>query len=74
MRTKYRFYMSLNRDKYMEYYAGQASCIRVRTEEGPTIQFPASVVKPWITHHGIDGYFQIEFDENHKLIEMKKLR
>ncbi len=73
MKTEYRFYMSLSREKYLRYYAGEATTIQVKTVDGIKIQFPASAVQPWITHQGINGYFLIRFDNNYKLIELKKL-
>ncbi len=74
MKSQHRFYINISRENYLKYYAGQASSIQVQSEEGLTLQFPATTVKPWITHQGIQGHFIIIFDENNKLIEMKKVR
>ena len=73
MLSEFRFYMELSSQEYLNYYAGDATSVQVQTEEGLRIQFPASALKPWISHNGICGYFMIKFDENHKLIELKKI-
>jgi len=74
MVNTYRFYMQLSREEYLKYYAGEASCIQVYSEDGTSLQFPASAAKPWITHRGIEGFFIIKFDANHKLISLKKIK
>ncbi len=72
MKNEYRFYMQISREEYLQHYAGEASFIQFRSEDGKRIQFPASAIKPLITHQGINGYFLIKFDKNHKLVELKK--
>jgi len=73
MYSQFRFFIELSNQEYLNYYAGGATSVQVKTEEGLTIQFPASALKPWITHNGIHGFFMIKFDKNHKLIELIKL-
>ncbi len=74
MISQFRFFIQLSDHEYLNYYAGGAINVHVKTEDGLRIQFPASALKPWITHNGIHGYFMIKFDENHKLIELIKLK
>jgi len=73
MKKEYRFHMRISREEYLQYYAGEASFIQFHSDDGKTVQFPASAIKSLITHEGINGYFLIRFDKNHKLIELKKL-
>ncbi len=73
MKNEYRFHMKISQEEYLQYYAGKASFIQFRSEDGKRIQFPASALKPLITHQGVNGYFLIRFDKNHKLIELNKL-
>lgn len=73
MSSQFRFFIELSDQEYLNYYAGDATSVQVKTEDGLIIQFPASALKPWITHNGIYGYFMIKFDKNHKLIELTKL-
>ena len=57
----------------MHYYEGNATSVQTYAENGLLIQFPASALKPWVTHLGIQGYFMIKFDDNNKLISLDKL-
>jgi len=73
MASEYRFFINISSQEYLQYYAGEATTIQVHTVDGVLIQFPASAVKPWVTHQGVNGCFVIKFDKNHKLIELKKI-
>lgn len=67
------FRLDVDREEAMRYYRGEASAVVVRTDSRQTIQFPALHVRRFITQNGIHGRFQIRFDSNHKLIELKRL-
>jgi len=73
MDSEFHFSMNLSRQKYLQYYAGETISIQVQSDDGLMIRFPASALKPWVTHQGVSGKFIIRFDKNHKLIELKKL-
>ena len=73
MASQFRFSMNISRQKYLHYYAGEATSIQVQTEDGLLVQFPASALKPWVTHQGVSGCFMIKFDKNYKLLELQKL-
>ena len=68
-----RFYLSLSSEKYLAYYKGQASSIHVRSIDNKKIRFPANSVRQFLTHEGIHGLFEMQFDENNKLIKIEKI-
>lgn len=73
MTSRLYFSLDISREEYLRYYSGQASVVQVRSHNGLLINFPANAMKPWITHQGVTGNFTIVFDENNKLVELKKL-
>ena len=73
VKSAFRFSLDISRQKYLHYYAGKATSVQVQSVEGKLIRFPASALKSWVTHQGVSGNFIIVFDENHKLVELKKL-
>ncbi|RLA04529.1 MAG: DUF2835 domain-containing protein [Gammaproteobacteria bacterium] len=73
MVSEFQFSLKLSQQKYLQYYAGEKSSVQVRSNEGLLIQFPASALKPWVTHHGVQGHFAIRFDKDNKLTSLKKL-
>ncbi|MBU1192051.1 MAG: DUF2835 domain-containing protein [Gammaproteobacteria bacterium] len=68
-----RFRLSISPEEYLAYYKGQAHDAIARSEDGRRVQFPAKALQAHITHQGIHGLFELRFDANHKLLELKRL-
>ena len=68
-----RFHLKLDAQEYLAYYSGQVKSISVLTEDGRRIEFPAEHLRPFVSHRGIEGYFEIEFDEKFKLHKLKRI-
>jgi len=47
--------------------------IQVTSTDGRTIRFPASKLRPYLTHSGISGEFTMRFDRNNKFVELIKI-
>ncbi|PCI75008.1 MAG: topoisomerase II [SAR86 cluster bacterium] len=63
-----RFRLAIPAEKYLAYYQGNAKDIAVHSEDNRNVRFPASAIRQFLTHDGIFGRFEIQFDENNKLI------
>jgi len=68
-----RFRLGIEAEKYLAYYKGIARDIVVRSEDNINIKFPADAIRKFLTHEGVFGLFEIQFDENNKLIEIIKV-
>ena len=68
MKTRIRFQLQLSHEEFLHYYRGQANAILVRAEDGRRLQIPANRFRPFITHDGLHGRFEIELDEHNKLL------
>lgn len=68
-----RFNLNIPYDDYLAYYQGVAQRISVLAEDGRRIEFPASLAQRHLTRGGIQGRFELEFDHNHKLIELRRV-
>jgi hypothetical protein len=66
-----RFQLAISADEYLAYYQGSIKNIQVRTADNRTIRFPASAVQEFLTHGGIFGTFEIQFDGENKLIGIR---
>lgn len=62
-----RFQLAISTDEYLAYYQGAIKNIQVRTADNRTIRFPASAIQKFLTHDGIFGTFEIQYDEENKL-------
>ncbi len=69
-----RFHLAISAEKYLAYYQGKARSIVVRSEDNRSIKFPANAIRSFLTHSGIFGQFEIQFDENNKLIKIKQIK
>jgi hypothetical protein len=70
---KIRFQLAIPSEKFMSYYQGNAQNVVVTSIENKTIQFPASAIRQFLSHEGIYGLFEIQFDENNKLIDIIRI-
>ena len=70
---KMRFSLNISAEQYRSYYEGAAKFVRVQAEDGRSLKFPAAKLQQFITHEGIQGPFEIVFDEQHKLVSLKRI-
>jgi uncharacterized protein DUF2835 len=68
-----RFHLTIAAEKYLAYYQGKARSIVVCSEDNRSIKFPANAIRSFLTHDGIFGQFEIQFDENNKLIRIQRI-
>ena len=73
MAHKMRFTLAISAEKYQLYYQGSAKFVHVTTEDGRTLQFPASEMQRFVSHGGIQGHFEIEFDDDYRLIRLDRV-
>jgi hypothetical protein len=66
-------YLNLSSTELERYYKGEVDIVYTRATNGLSVKFPASILRPFIVHQGVKGYFEIEFDQNHKFKSIKKL-
>lgn len=69
----YCFSLKINQQDYLRYYQGAASTIQVYTENGQRLRFPASRLRPFLTHTGISGCFQMTVSSDNRFLDLTKL-
>jgi len=70
---KIRFHIHIESDEYLRYYQGLADKVRLVADNGQVVMFPANRLKPFLTHDGITGHFEMQFDQNNKFISIRQL-
>lgn len=70
---KMRFYLDISPQQYLSYYKGAAKFVNVQTDYGRTLKFPASELQKFVTHSGIQGRFEIEFNAQYKLVNLSRV-
>ena len=73
MYKEYIVPLSITAEAYRRLYSGAARCVLARDQEGRKIQFPASSLRPFVTHQGIEGTFVIRVDAQNKLAGIRRM-
>lgn len=73
MTQKVHFSIYLSYDDYLAYYQGAVKRVSVKASDGRRIEFPAGMLQTHLTREGIRGHFELEFDSNHKLVELRRI-
>ncbi|WP_132700509.1 DUF2835 domain-containing protein [Reinekea marinisedimentorum] len=63
----------ISADDYLRHYQGQVSQVSAVARDGRRVQFPSSILQPFVTHEGIQGTFAIRFDKHHKFSGIDKI-
>jgi hypothetical protein len=68
-----KFNLAISSTEYTNYYNGSAQQVMCTSTDGQKIVFPAAKLRPFVTHSGIYGLFEIEFDGSNKFMQMRKI-
>ena len=64
--------LCLDKEKVLSHYRGLASRVVTRSIDGRTVQFPASLLRQFVSEDGVNGFFEIRFDDQNRLISMRR--
>jgi hypothetical protein len=71
--TRYRFSISVSTEDWLSFYEGSIQNIIVRTFHGLRVSIPARNFLPFVTYSGIQGTFEITFNENKRIVQLTKI-
>lgn len=66
--------LTITSDEYLKAYQGAGKIVMAKDAEGRNVRFPASILRPFVTHSGIHGVFLIEFGDAGKFRRISRLR
>ena len=52
---------------------GHANRVMLRSRDGRKVSLPAHHLRPFLTHDGIHGSFELEFDPSGSLLALRRL-
>ena len=58
---------------FQSYYEGRVATIATMSDDGKRLRFPASILRPFVTHEGVVGHFILHTDDKGKLISIDRL-
>lgn len=69
---RFEFHLDISAESFLAYYRGSARQVVVRSTAGPTVQFPALLLRPFVTPTGIQGTFVLTCDDEHRGAVLKR--
>lgn len=64
---KNQFPLGISAQEMQRYYSGQARHVVVTAENGQRLQFSAELLRRFVTQDGVQGWFEIEYDDAGRL-------
>jgi len=68
-----QFQLAIPSDKFLAVYKGQAKTISVIARDGRRIEFMADKVRPFLTHEGVYGIFEMKISAENKFLSIKQI-
>ena len=68
-----RVSLRISAKRFQAYYEGVVDSVVAQAEDGRTVQFPARVLRPFLSHQGIEGVFDITFSDQQKFQSIKRV-
>jgi hypothetical protein len=65
--------IKITAEEYLKSYQAANAVVTTHSRCGRSVQFPANILQPYVSHSGIQGSFQIEFDQSGKFKAVKKI-
>ena len=70
----FEIHLEISPERFLDYYRGTVKEVITNCPDGTTVQFPASLLKQFVTAEGIRGDFILTCDEQFKHAELQRLR
>lgn len=64
--------LNINSEELLKLYRGSARHVAATSLDGQSIRFPAEALKPFVTHHGVQGQFTLIVDGDNKLLDLQR--
>jgi hypothetical protein len=67
------FDLALSAERMLAVYQGRANRILVQSRDGRRVSVPAHHFRPFLTHEGVYGCFELEFNQAGQLLSLRRL-
>jgi hypothetical protein len=71
---RFQFRLDLTAAACEQYYRGQVNQVVARSTDGTSIQFPALLLKPFVSTNGVHGLFTLTCDDDGKNSNLQRLQ
>ncbi|MEM9742257.1 MAG: DUF2835 domain-containing protein [Pseudomonadota bacterium] len=70
---RYRVHLAISASELARYYRGAARQVLAVDVAGRRVSFPAALLRPHVGHGGLQGWFELETDDQHRLRNFRRL-
>ena len=67
-----RFNLHIPADAIRRYYSGEVQFVQVIDDQGRRIRFASRHLRPFLSYQGVHGRFCLRFDQNNRLIDLRR--
>jgi hypothetical protein len=64
--NEFEFDLNISAEAYLDYYRGIANTVIARSSDGRTVEFPASLLRRFVSPEGVRGRFRLTCDDRFK--------
>jgi hypothetical protein len=65
--------LRISAEEFQRLYQGSVKEVNALSIDAKRVRFPAHILRPFVTHHGIVGTFAIHFDEQKRFKSIEKI-
>ena len=65
--------LNIYADEFQRLYEGSAKDVTARSSDGRRVRFPANILRPYVTHNGVQGTFAIHFSADNRFQSIEKI-
>lgn len=69
-----RIVLNIRAEEFLAWYRGTARSVFAKTEQGQTVQFPASALQRYVHPNGIQGEFLLTYDDRNRFVSLDRVK
>jgi hypothetical protein len=69
---RFEIHLSISAESYLDYYRGAARHVVVRCPDGMTLQFPAALLRAFVTPAGVQGDFVLTCNDQNRGADLQR--
>ena len=73
MHQRIHVVLRISPHQLLYYYEGDVDTVVAGATDGRVIRFPANILRSVVQSDGVQGTFELVFDENHKFVSISRV-
>jgi len=65
--------LDISPEEFLRYYEGRANAVIATAQDGRRVQFPANILRRFLTANGVCGRFRLRYDDKNRLVSISRV-